>query len=189
MRHPATATTVAIHAATLVGATIRRPGAGLATPDFPDIRLDCAGPLEREDRDPPSRTAVVQSSSRRRRLRRRSTSGGIIGTAWVSRRPRCSSAPLFTSHTRRDLLTTSFVITQWSWHCRIAGRGARIEAALGIRHRHHSSLRLQPPKAATRRSYGVGQMSISQATPGSWPASTRPRGRDLLRRPIGLRRL
>jgi hypothetical protein len=107
---------------------------GWRSPTSPEIRQDCAGPLEREDRDPPSRTALVQSSSRRRRLRRRSTSGGVIGSTWVSRRPRCSSAPLSSSgHTLGAiLLTTSLVITQWNWHCRIAGRGARIEAALGI---------------------------------------------------------
>jgi heme A synthase len=35
MLHPATATTVAIYAEILVGATMRHTGAGLAVPDFP----------------------------------------------------------------------------------------------------------------------------------------------------------
>jgi hypothetical protein len=34
MRHPATATTLAIYAEILVGATMRHTGAGLAIPDF-----------------------------------------------------------------------------------------------------------------------------------------------------------
>ena len=56
------------------------------------------------------------------------------------------------------LLTTSLVITQWSWHCRIAGRGARIEAALGIgRTSPPFIIEAAAPKAATRRSYGVGR--------------------------------
>jgi hypothetical protein len=107
---------------------------GWRSPTSPELRQDCAGPLEREDRDPPSRTALVH--------RRRGDGDCDVGLRLaVSSGPPGSRADLaahqrlyrLSGHTLGAiLLTTSLVITQWSWHCRIAGRGARIQAALGI---------------------------------------------------------